>query len=57
MAEGEKFTIKKVIFPNDNNGYILMRAYIKTASGVKGWIWVDNTVDEMGQPVNAVAVK
>ena len=57
MAEGEKFVIKKVIFPNENNGYILMRAYIKTASGLKGWIWVDNTIDEMGQPVNAVAVK
>ena len=56
MKRGEKFVIKKVIYPNENNGYILMRAYIKTASGLKGWIWVDNTIDEMGEPVNPVAV-
>ena len=57
MVEGEKFVIREVIFPNDNNGYIIMRAYIENELGHKGWIMVDNTIDEMGQPVNAVAVQ
>ena len=57
MVEGEKFVIREVIFPNDNNGYILMRARIKNELGHQGWIMVDNTIDEMGQPVNAVAVQ
>ncbi|MBR4343746.1 MAG: hypothetical protein IKP88_13805 [Lachnospiraceae bacterium] len=54
IGEGEKFTVKKIIYPDNENFYV-MRAYIKTASGLKGWIWIDNTVDEMGQPINPVA--
>lgn len=57
LDEGEKFVIKKIIFPTEYNGNFISFAYIKTASGLKGWIMVDNTIDEMGQPVNAVAVK
>ncbi|MBR5178763.1 MAG: hypothetical protein IKW90_08210 [Lachnospiraceae bacterium] len=57
LQEGEKFVIKKIIFPTEYNGNFISFAYIKTASGLKGWIMVDNTIDEMGQPVNAVAVK
>ena len=57
MVEGEKFVIREVIFPNENNGYIIMRARIKNELGHQGWIMVDNTIDEMGQPVNAVAVQ
>jgi len=53
IAEGEKFTIKKVIL-TDNNTYEPMRAYVKTASGVKGWIFIDPTTDEYGKPVNPV---
>ena len=34
-----------------------MRAHIKNELGHQGWIMVDNTIDKMGQPVNAVAVK
>ena len=57
MVEGEKFVIREVIFPNENNGYIIMRARIKNELGHQGWIMVDNTIDEMGQPVNAVTVQ
>ena len=46
IAEGEKYTIKKVIL-NDNDTLENMKAYVKTASGVKGWILIDNTADEM----------
>ena len=53
IAEGEKFTIKKVIL-TDNNTYEPMRAYVKTASGVKGWIFIDPTTDEYGNPMNPV---
>ena len=52
-TEGEKFTIKKVIL-TDNNTYEPMRAYVKTASGVKGWIFIDPTTDEYGNPMNPV---
>ena len=53
IAEGEKFTVKKVIL-TDNNTYEPMRAYVKTASGVKGWIFIDPTTDEYGNPMNPV---
>ena len=46
IAEGEKYVIKKVIL-TDNDTFENMRAYVKTASGVKGWILIDNTSDEM----------
>jgi hypothetical protein len=56
INKGEKFVIKKIIFP-DNENYFLTRAYIKTASGLKGWIWIDNTTDEYGVPVNPVVTE
>lgn len=53
IGENEKIAIKKVIFP-DNDEYILVRAYVKSASGINGWIFVDPTSDEMGNPVNPI---
>ena len=46
IAEGEKYVIKKVILTN-NDTFENMKAYVKTASGVKGWILIDNTADEI----------
>ena len=54
VGEGETFTVKKVVFL-ENNEFGPMKAYIKTASGLKGWIFIDNETDEYGQPINAIA--
>lgn len=50
IKAGEKFTLKKVKFTNiDKNASFL--AYVKTKSGLKGWIFVDNISDEWGCPL------
>ena len=50
IKAGEKFTLKKVKFTNnDENDSFL--AYVKTKSGLKGWIYVDNASDEWGCPL------
>ena len=54
VDEGEKYIVKKVIFL-EGNEFGAMEAYIKTATGLKGWIFIDNETDENGQPINAIA--
>lgn len=50
IKAGEKFTLKKVKFINSDE-YDSFLAYVKTKSGLKGWIYVDNISDEWGCPL------
>ncbi len=56
VGEGETYVVKKVIFLEDNE-FGPMKAYIKAASGLKGWIFIDNETDETGKLYNEYAVK
>jgi len=50
ITKGQKFTIKKVKL-TDKNTYEPFLAYVKTSSGLKGWIYVYNETDEYGDPL------
>ncbi|MBR4777150.1 MAG: hypothetical protein IK007_06005 [Lachnospiraceae bacterium] len=55
IKAGEKFTLKKVKFTN-NDEFASFLAYVKTKSGLKGWIYVDNSSDEWGCPLEDLVV-